>query len=349
MNLSDKVSYLKGLMDGLDLDTSTKTGRIFSQISDVLKDAAEQIDALNDEVADLSQENYELRNKVEKLDNTVDILLEYQYDDDSWKDDNEDDSLKKDKTGFITSGSDDWDTDDDWELVEKKNDGSDTESDKKSSDSDYGFFNESDYDFLNEESERRREAENHSEIPAEDSKYEVHAELNTDIPEAESKESSEGPVELKKLEVPADKTNKSSNISDFSDKDSSIDIEIPGKDSNDAPKDNTSSNEITENKTELDNDDKNKQDQKEDAKSENDLPEIPKIPELDPASDADKSMDDDDDELYEVECPTCHKTITLTDSNLDEGTIECPYCGEQLEFDFNDISIDDIENENNKQ
>lgn len=51
----------------------------------------------------------------------------------------------------------------------------------------------------------------------------------------------------------------------------------------------------------------------------------------------------DDDELYEVECPTCHETIVLDDSALDEGTMECPNCGEVLEFDFNDITIDDVE------
>ena len=45
---------------------------------------------------------------------------------------------------------------------------------------------------------------------------------------------------------------------------------------------------------------------------------------------------DDDDTFYEVTCPTCGKEICLTESILDEGGIECPSCGEALEFDFDD-------------
>lgn len=53
--------------------------------------------------------------------------------------------------------------------------------------------------------------------------------------------------------------------------------------------------------------------------------------------------DYDDDEcdccggdFYEVECPTCHETICLDDDMIDEGEIECPNCGTELEFDFDD-------------
>lgn len=46
---------------------------------------------------------------------------------------------------------------------------------------------------------------------------------------------------------------------------------------------------------------------------------------------------DDDDELYEVVCPTCHDTICLDESMLDEGEIQCPNCGENLEFDLDDL------------
>ncbi len=52
---------------------------------------------------------------------------------------------------------------------------------------------------------------------------------------------------------------------------------------------------------------------------------------------------DDDEELYETVCPTCENTIVLADSVLDEGSMKCPCCGELLEFDFDDISIDDFE------
>lgn len=52
---------------------------------------------------------------------------------------------------------------------------------------------------------------------------------------------------------------------------------------------------------------------------------------------------DDDEDLYETVCPTCENTIVLADSILDEGSMKCPCCGELLEFDFDDISIEDFE------
>lgn len=62
----------------------------------------------------------------------------------------------------------------------------------------------------------------------------------------------------------------------------------------------------------------------------------------------DDDDDDDDDEcccvhcrrendekpvFYEVTCPKCNNTITIDEDVLDLGSIECPNCGEQLEFD----------------
>ncbi|MBR6552757.1 MAG: hypothetical protein IKT89_07955 [Clostridia bacterium] len=51
---------------------------------------------------------------------------------------------------------------------------------------------------------------------------------------------------------------------------------------------------------------------------------------------------DDDDELYEVECPSCGEAIYLDESMFDEEYIECPECGEKLELDidFEDCDCD---------
>ena len=51
---------------------------------------------------------------------------------------------------------------------------------------------------------------------------------------------------------------------------------------------------------------------------------------------------DDDDEFYDVECPNCHEVIGIDEDTLDEGSIECPKCGELLEFEFDcDCDCDD--------
>ncbi|MGN0576646.1 MAG: CD1247 N-terminal domain-containing protein [Ruminococcus sp.] len=52
----------------------------------------------------------------------------------------------------------------------------------------------------------------------------------------------------------------------------------------------------------------------------------------------------DDDELYEVTCPTCGDTILLDESIIDEGSMNCPNCDELLEFDYNELTIEDFEN-----
>ncbi len=50
--------------------------------------------------------------------------------------------------------------------------------------------------------------------------------------------------------------------------------------------------------------------------------------------DDDDDCDCDDEELYEVECPSCHDTICVDEEMLDEGEMECPNCGQLLEFDL---------------
>lgn len=48
----------------------------------------------------------------------------------------------------------------------------------------------------------------------------------------------------------------------------------------------------------------------------------------------------DDEELYECVCPSCGDTICLGENIIAEGSIECPNCGENLEFDFSEIEED---------
>ncbi len=46
---------------------------------------------------------------------------------------------------------------------------------------------------------------------------------------------------------------------------------------------------------------------------------------------------DEDEEIYEVTCPSCGETICVTEEILDDGTIKCPNCDEDLEFDFSGL------------
>ena len=60
--------------------------------------------------------------------------------------------------------------------------------------------------------------------------------------------------------------------------------------------------------------------------------------------DDDEDFDDfDDDELYEVQCPTCGDIICLNEDMLEEGSMKCPNCDEDLEFDFSEVDEDEEE------
>jgi hypothetical protein len=51
----------------------------------------------------------------------------------------------------------------------------------------------------------------------------------------------------------------------------------------------------------------------------------------------------DDECYYEVTCPSCHETICLNEQMLEDGELDCPNCGEKLEFDLEDVADDSEE------
>ena len=66
MTITEKVAYLKGLMEGLDLDKTTKEGKILSAMADILEDIAltvadncDQIDAIDEDLESLEEYVYE--------------------------------------------------------------------------------------------------------------------------------------------------------------------------------------------------------------------------------------------------------------------------------------------------
>ena len=53
--------------------------------------------------------------------------------------------------------------------------------------------------------------------------------------------------------------------------------------------------------------------------------------------DDDFDFDDEDNPFYEVTCGACGQKLNVSEDVLLEGEIECPNCGELLEFDFSDL------------
>lgn len=60
----------------------------------------------------------------------------------------------------------------------------------------------------------------------------------------------------------------------------------------------------------------------------------------DDCCDCDDDFMDDENPFYEVTCGACNQKINVSEDVLLEGEIECPNCGELLEFDFSGLFDD---------
>lgn len=56
MDICEKISYIKGLTDGLELDTSTKEGKVLAAIIDLLGDITEEICEIEDGLDEITEQ-----------------------------------------------------------------------------------------------------------------------------------------------------------------------------------------------------------------------------------------------------------------------------------------------------
>ena len=102
MTISEKSAYLKGLMDGLKLNTESDEGKMIAAIVDLLGDVTKKVVDIEDTTIAISDELDEIE---EDLDAIEDYILDeeddYDEDDDDFYDDDEDDD-----------DDEDWDDDD---------------------------------------------------------------------------------------------------------------------------------------------------------------------------------------------------------------------------------------------
>ena len=52
--------------------------------------------------------------------------------------------------------------------------------------------------------------------------------------------------------------------------------------------------------------------------------------------DDEEDSNEEDGCYYEVTCPNCNETVCLSEDLVQKGQMECPNCGEMLEFDFDE-------------
>ena len=87
MTISEKSAYLKGLMDGLSLNTEADEGKMIAAIVDLLGDMAKRITDIEETTIAISDELDEIE---EDLDAIEDFILDEEEDDDDDYYDDED-------------------------------------------------------------------------------------------------------------------------------------------------------------------------------------------------------------------------------------------------------------------
>lgn len=97
MEIMEKVAYLKGLAEGMELDTGKKEGKLLSAIIDLLEDIALELEDIEDEQAELSEG---LDAVSDDLEDVEDLIF---GDDDEDEDEYEEDDLDEDEDCYATT------------------------------------------------------------------------------------------------------------------------------------------------------------------------------------------------------------------------------------------------------
>ena len=88
MTISEKAAYLKGLMDGLNLDTEKSEGKMIAAIVDLLGDLTKKVTDIEDTTIAISDELDEIE---EDLDAIEDYIMDEEDDYDEYDDEDEED------------------------------------------------------------------------------------------------------------------------------------------------------------------------------------------------------------------------------------------------------------------
>ena len=100
MEITEKVAYLKGLAEGMELDTEKKEGKLLSAIIDVLDDIALELEDMKDEQAEQSDG---LDAVSDDLEDVEDVVFGEDEEDDDFDDEYEYDDLDEDEDCYATT------------------------------------------------------------------------------------------------------------------------------------------------------------------------------------------------------------------------------------------------------
>ena len=98
MTISEKSAYLKGLMDGMSLDTTKDEGKMIAAIVDLLGDMARK-------VSDIEETTIAISDELDEIEEDLDAIEDFIMDDEDDYDEEDEDEYEEDE----------WDEDEDYE------------------------------------------------------------------------------------------------------------------------------------------------------------------------------------------------------------------------------------------
>ena len=102
MNLTEKAAYIKGLTDGLELDKTTKEGKILAALLDLVDEMAKEVAELQNDIEEIDEDLDYLNDYVEELDEDLQAVEDFL-----------DEEVELDEED-LDEDDEDWD-DEDWE------------------------------------------------------------------------------------------------------------------------------------------------------------------------------------------------------------------------------------------
>ena len=90
MNLTEKSAYIKGLAEGLELDKTTKEGKILAALLELVDEMAQEISDIQTDIEEIDEDLDYLNDYVEELDEDLEAVEDF-LDDEDWEEDEEED------------------------------------------------------------------------------------------------------------------------------------------------------------------------------------------------------------------------------------------------------------------
>ena len=100
MTISEKSAYLKGLMDGLNLNKETDEGKMIAAIVELLGDVTKTLGDVQETTIAISDELDEIEDDLDAIEDFIMSMDEDEFDDEEFEDDDEDFDFEDLEEGF---------------------------------------------------------------------------------------------------------------------------------------------------------------------------------------------------------------------------------------------------------